>query len=327
MLILEEDVYMHMLKTLSETIGVSGYENSISKKIDSILSMNTDIHIEKDRIGNLICHLNGTAISPKVMIVTHMDEVGFQVMDINEFGNAKLKTLGNIKTWNALNQRLSTSEGEKKGIITCDDAEGIKQYEYDKLQLIPTKGKLRIGDVFGFDSQFMETTTQYIGKAMDNRISCYLLCKLLEKNLIIRNSIDFVFTVQEEIGMRGSRVAIAELTPDIIIDIDTSPVGERNSLKMGCGVGIKLSDSIGVSSLSLVNRLEKIAENKNISYQREVSDCGTSELIITNEKDVGAQRVGISIPCQNMHTAMTIVNKADVEACTLLVSSILELGL
>ena len=316
---------MQTLKMLSEIIGVSGYEESVSAIIEELLSKKGDISIKKDRMGNLICNKPGDNSLPKIMIIAHMDEVGFQVMEVDESGNATLKTLGNIKTWNVLNQCLSTSDEKKTGIVICDEPEGIKPYEFEKIRLLPTKGNLQIGDVFGFKSHFIETEKQFVGKAIDNRLSCYLLYDFLSSGINNKASIDFVFTVQEEIGMRGARVAITELMPDIIIDLDTSPVGERNSLKLGQGVGIKLSDSIGVSDQTLVSLLEKIAIEKNIPFQREVSDCGTSELIITNEHDTGARRVGISIPCQNIHTAMTIANKSDFASCKLLVRSFLEM--
>lgn len=134
----------------------------------------------------------------------------------------------------------------------------------------------------------------------------------------------FVFSVQEEIGMRGSRVAITTLEPDIIIDLDVSPVGKLNSLEMGAGVGIKISDSIAVSDQDLVEQCEKLARENDVVYQREVSDCGTTELIITNEKDNGAKRIGFSIPCLNMHTSKTIVNKKDVEMEERLLRFLLE---
>ena len=136
-----------------------------------------------------------------------------------------------------------------------------------------------------------------------------------------------MFSVQEEIGMRGARVAVSEFMPDIIIDVDVSPVGLYNSLKLGEGVGIKISDSIGVSSTKLVKQVEKIAQIQQIKYQYEVSDCGTSELIITNEKDAGAERIGLSIPCQNMHSPLTIINKYDLNTCKLLIDSIVQWGL
>ena len=127
--------------------------------------------------------------------------------------------------------------------------------------------------------------------------------------------------------MRGARVAITSLMPDIIIDVDVSPVGERNSLKLGDGVGIKMSDSVGISSEELVEQVERYTIVNEIKHQREVSDCGTAELIITNEKDAGSKRIGISIPCRNMHSPATVVDKRDVLACKQLLEVIMTNGL
>lgn len=315
------------LQRMSEIIGVSGYEKTIREHIKELVACHSDVQVVTDKIGNLICWKKGKASDVKVMIIAHMDEVGFQVMSIDDDGSARLKVLGNVKTWNMLNQRVSTANGERNGIIYCENPEGIKAYDYSKLKVIPTKGHFEIGDVLGFDIDLIETECQWIGKALDNRISCFLLCKLLEAKTDNANDACFVFTTQEETGMRGSRVAVSALAPDVIIDIDVSPVGERNSLKMGDGVGIKLSDSVGISSENLVNRIEQFANCNGIKYQREVSDCGTSELIITNERDLGSERVGLSIPCKNMHSTMTIINKSDVEACEQLINIILNRGL
>lgn len=318
---------MRTLKSLSEQIGVSGYEDTVRDYIKRSLEKNALEFVKVDNIGNLIIHKDSEIQSPSIMIIAHMDEVGFQVINVNEDGSASVKALGNLKTWNTINQRVSTEDGLKKGIVYCADSEGIKAHDYGKILIIPTAGKFETGDVLGFDTDLIESDKEYIGKALDNRVSCFILSEIIKMSVPCNNPVDFVFSVQEEIGMRGARVAVTELAPDIIIDLDVSPVGENNSLKMGNGIGIKLSDSIGVSSRRLVKQVEKIAVDANIKYQREVSDCGTSELIITNEKDAGAERIGISIPCLNMHSSLTRVNKEDFEMGLCLVKEILKSGL
>lgn len=318
---------MHDLKIMSELIGVSGYEKIIRNHIKHYVKDNPQVQIEIDRIGNVVVYKKGKISNPRIMIIAHMDEVGFQVMNVDNAGNAKVKTLGNIKTWNSINQRVSTCDGQKKGIVYCEDPDGIKAYDFEKIIIIPLLGKFKIGDVLCFESELIETETQYIGKALDNRVSCQILCEILNDKITSKNDIYFVFSVQEETGMRGARVAISEFAPDIIIDVDVSPVGIYNSLKLGEGVGIKLSDSIGVSSTNVVKQVEKIAQMQQIMYQYEVSDCGTSELIITNEKDAGAERIGLSIPCQNMHSPLTVINKYDLNTCKLLIASIVQFGM
>ena len=149
------------------------------------------------------------------------------------------------------------------------------------------------------------------------------MLELITEGKQYRDDIYFVFSTQEEIGMRGARVAITSLNPDVIIDIDVSPVGEMNSLEIGKGIGIKISDSVGVADSALVKLCEEVACEASIPYQLEVSDCGTTELIITNEKDNGARRMGISIPCQNIHTAHTLASKEDIENCIKLLKNVL----
>ena len=315
-----------ILKCISETTGVSGYEEDIRKQIEMLVSQCQDVKIYTDRIGNLICYKKGLQSDIKIMIIAHMDEVGFQVISVDG-DNICLKTLGNVKTWNAINQRISSSDDEKAAILYCEDPENMKPHDFEKIKAVPIKGSLEIGDVLGFDTPFIDSGTQWIGRALDNRISCGILIEILMSNINNKNDIYCVFSTQEEISMRGARVAVAALMPEVIIDLDVSPVGERNSLKMGHGVGIKLSDSIGVSSSSLVKQMERYAKDCDISFQREVSDCGTSELIITNEKDAGAERVGLSVPCRNMHSPMTMVCKEDVFACRQLLMTALKNGL
>lgn len=312
------------MKELFEIIGVSGYERNIREYIRQQLPTGDDRITYVDNVGNLVHIKYGTQPSKRIMVMAHMDEVGFQVMKVEGDGTALFKPLGNIKAWNAINERIVSSNHEVSGVIINDSAESVNAHDYDKIKGIPLEGMFQIGDVFGFDAHLTETKSKLSGKAIDNRISCANMLKIIQSKEQYTNDVYFVFSVQEEIGMRGSRVAITTLEPDIIIDLDVSPVGKLNSLEMGAGVGIKISDSIVVSDQDLVKQCEKLARENNVVYQREVSDCGTTELIITNEKDNGAKRIGFSIPCLNMHTSKTIVNKKDVEMEMMLLKLLLE---
>lgn len=308
------------MRELMASVGVSGYEEKIrSLLIEKLSGASDDIYT--DGVGNLICFRKGTDSRRKVMLISHMDEVGFQVMKLNNDGSAKLKPLGNVKTWNLINQAIITNDG-RVGVIICDDPSDIRAYDFNKLIAIPIIGEFKIGDVLCFNSNFIEGKDKIIGKAIDNRVSCYSMLELIAEGESYKDDVYFVFSTQEEIGMRGARVAITSLNPDIIIDVDVSPIGEMNSLEIGNGVGIKISDSVGVADSALVKLCEAVASETSIAYQLEVSDCGTTELIITNEKDSGAKRIGVSIPCQNMHTALTLVNKEDIENCIKLLKHI-----
>lgn len=309
------------IKRFAETIGVTGYEDEIRKSIfDSLPDGEKYI----DNIGNVVfVQKSKSEQTKKVMFIAHMDEVGYQIMHKNADGTYSIKPLGNIKTWNSINQRVVSAEG-KKAFLYCENSENIGAHEFEKIKAISISGKLEVGDVLSFDAKTELNGETIIGKALDNRVSCEILIESILEIKETNAEIYFVFTTQEEVGMRGARVAVTTIDPDIVLTIDVSPVGDRNSLELEKGVGIKMSDSIGVSDSGMVHTSKKIAEVNDIKYQMEVSDCGTSELIITNEKDKGAKKIGFSIPCKNMHSSATIVKISDVEACKKMVLSVIR---
>lgn len=307
-----------MLKALCELTAVSGYERLV---IDYLYYRLEEIPYGKtyiDNVGNLIFFVRGQDSKKKVLIQAHVDEVGFQVVSRIEKGKYSIKSLGNIKTWNAHQQRVMSDRGIS-GVIYAKDGEQLKPYNYDNLVLDICDSELsesvETGDVFAFCSPLQESKGRIIGKALDNRVSCYCLMEAISKCDTLKNDTYFCFSVMEETNMRGVRVLKSTIQPDICISVDASGIGERNSLKLGGGVGIKISDGMGISTVRAVKRAESIATENCIKYQLEVSDGGTSELIISNELDNGCDELGVSIPCSYMHSANSIMSMDDVNEC------------
>lgn len=314
-----------MLKELCDLIGVSGYESDVIQYLFEKLNNEKFGKTYIDNVGNLIVYRKGKNSRKRVLVLAHVDEVGFQIISERKPGQYKFKSLGNIKTWNAYQQRIISNTGIR-AVIYADDAENLKPYNYENLyiKLIDDISNIETGEIFTFSSKLVENESIIAGKALDNRISCYCLWRVIKECQDFENDMYFCFTVQEEIGMRGARVAKTTIRPDICINIDVSPVCERNSIEFKKGVGIKLSDSMSVSSQEFVKLATDIAKYNEISYQLEVSDCGTSELILTNELDNGCSEIGISIPCKHIHSANTIVHKTDIEECIRLLLFYLE---
>ena len=308
---------LNVLKQLCELNGVSGYETPVVKYLYELLRIPKYGKMHIDDVGNLIVFFPGKCTEKTILVQSHVDEVGFQVIGESGDGKYSIRSLGNIKTWNAYQQRVISSDGTI-GIICARDSEQLKAYNYDNLFLeIPNKSKkICVGQTFTFAAPMIETSDYIVGKALDNRVSCSCLVDVISQNMVYKNDTYFCFTVQEEMTMRGARVLKSTLKPDVCINVDMSGIGERNSLKLGNGVGIKISDSVGISATECVENAKRIAECNCINYQLEVSDCGTSELIITNELDYGCKELGISIPCERLHCANTVVSKKDIDACT-----------
>lgn len=311
-----------MLDRLCNTIGVSGYESEISQLIFSEIQ-NTAADVKMDKVGNVICLKKGKDGRKKVIISAHMDEVGFQIIKKIDENKYRIKALGNIKTWNAIQQRVKSENST--GVIYANNEDQLSAHNYDNIYLSVIHGKeAKVGDVFTFATDFCEGDLYYSGKALDNRLACHILLELINDSIESNADIYFVFTTQEEIGMRGMRVAKTNIMPDLCINIDVSAESDVNSIISGEGVGIKISDSMSISTPELVKRFEKIALDNNIKYQLEVSDCGTSELIITNELDNGCEEIGISLPCKYLHSANSLVNKNDFFATKKYLSKIIN---
>lgn len=310
-----------MLNKLCNMNGISGYELNVTKYLYSKLVSEKLDEIYIDKIGNLICFRKGFLGNGKIMISAHVDEVGFQIINQIEDGKFRIKSLGNIKTWNAIQQKVISDNAY--GVIYVYNEDNIKAYNYDNLYLKILGGtSVNTGDVFAFEGRFKDSEIYYSGKALDNRIACYCLLNLIKKNIKTNADIYYVFTVQEEVGMRGSRVVKSTIIPDMCINIDLSAECNMNSIRLSKGIGIKISDSIYISHPECVEWAKKLSDENQIMYQLEVSDCGTSELIITNELDNGCKDLGISIPCLFMHSANSVVCKSDVIECEKLLSVI-----
>lgn len=312
-----------MLKKYSNYIGVSGYESNIIKLLFDDISKYDIDDIFIDNIGNLVCFKKGSNSRKKIMINVHVDEVGIQVIKNVNNQEYRFKCLGNIKTWN-LNQKRMKSENSN-GVIYPVNEKNISAYNYENLVLKNlSNNKIKVGEVFTFESELIESENYFCGKALDNRISVYILTEILKSGIKPIDDIYFVFTVQEEISMRGIRVAKSSICPNICLTVDVTNVGEMNSVEIQKGVCIKISDSLGVSNYELVKKIEQIAIVCGISYQFEVSDNGTTEMIITDEKGNGCKEIGISIPCKYIHTANTIVSKFDVRECKKILDAIVN---
>lgn len=306
------------LNEFCNTFGVTGYEDKIIKKLSDEIKKNINIDFYYDNIGNLICLKKGKETSlnkQKIMITAHIDEVGLQIIEIKDKRKIKFKKLGNIKSECLFQQRVMF-EDESIGIICGENIAEIKNNTLEKMyiNLIKENTEIKIGDVCTFLPNYYEHENIIVSKALDNRVGCYILEKLLSIDIDNNNDLYFVFTTQEEFGLKGAKVALTSIKPDIFISIDVTPEGENNNIILSKGAAIKVSDSISIGNRKLINQFKEIATQNRIKYQLEISNCGTTEIALVNESGIGSKNVAISIPCREMHSANSIINKVDLES-------------
>lgn len=294
-------------------MGITGYETEIKDVLKEFLVQIELDDIYEDGIGNLICYKKGLLHDNKIVISAHCDEVGLQILNVKE-DKLRFKALGNVKCYNLYQQKIVFENGSK-GIILADENEKVEKYNYGNLyiQLIDKTQEIEIGDICTFDANYFETDQYIVSKSLDNRVSCFLLYKLLRENVVFQYDTYIVFSVQEEIGLKGIKAALTHLKPDIFISVDLTPECVDNTVKCGDGVAIKISDSIGISDRRLVSEFKEIAKKNRIKYQLEVNSCGTSEVALVSETGAGFKSIGISIPAKELHTANVMVKKSDMD--------------
>ncbi|MGD8457808.1 MAG: hypothetical protein PVF83_15605 [Anaerolineales bacterium] len=318
-----------LLEKLSNAIGVSGDESAIREIVlEEIKSMVDDIKI--DAIGNIIATKQGKGENlPKVMLAAHLDEIGFMITNDDGKGLFRFSMVGGIDTRELAGKPVIVGLEQIPGVIGTKPIHLAKAGELKKdisldalrIDLGPDIGsKVKIGDWATFATKFKRIGPSLRGKAIDDRVGVTTLITLLEN---APTNIDLLaaFTVQEEIGLRGARVAAFTLNPDLAFVLDTTPAmdipvwdGSENTLyrtKVEHGPAIYIADGVTLSDPRLVNLLKNIGDVYNIPYQFRQPGGGGTDAGAIHKQRSGIPSVSVSVPCRYLHTAASIMRLND----------------
>jgi putative aminopeptidase FrvX len=339
-----------LLKRLSEAPGVAGFEYGIAATIKKELEGAVD-SVREDNFGNLFAE-KGSG-DRTLMITAHTDEIGLIVKFIDDKGFIRFAKLGGIPDHILLAQRVILHGMNKKlqGVIGCRPIHVMKQDEmtklvtYDKMFIDTgaTKEQLesfgiRIGTPITFDRKFGELENDMvIGKAMDDRAGCYVLIEALRR-ANPKSKIVAVFTVQEEVGLRGATITSFAVKPDMGMAIDTTIAGDHpeiseqeSSAKIGKGPAIVVADgrkdslAYGMIGNPIVRGwMMDVADSEKIPYQLEVLEGGTQDATAIQITHAGVPSGSISIPSRYVHSFSEIVSKRDLEECVRLLVKFME---
>ena len=317
---------MELLKKLTQAWGVSGRESEVRELIKKEIEAYVD-EIKIDTLGNLIALKKGKGNGKKIMLSAHMDEIGLQVKKIESDGRIKVCKVGWIWTA-ALYSDKVIFQNKTIGVVGCDGNIEEAKNDVNKLYVdIGCTSKeevekyVKVGDYCGFIGPFYELTNDRIcAKSFDDRVGCWLLIEALKRNKGTKeNDIYYVFSVQEEVGCRGSLTAAQAISPDIGIAIDVTPdhfypSDLSGSNAVGEGIGVKLGDPSAMLDEQLVNMMIECCEDNNIKYQRDVMDRGGTDISSINRSGFGVRVVGISVVDRFAHSQSSIIAKGDLEA-------------
>lgn len=326
------------IKKLVETFGPSGYEKDIRDLIrqeiekDSLATGKGD-EVRVDAMGNLIVLKKGTGGGRKVMLAAHMDEIGVVVTHVDEKGFLRFGRVGGVRPHTLLGGRVRFADGTV-GVIGVEKLEDHSKVPgLDKLFIdVGAKDKdgclMRVGDVAGFIRPFVDMGDRLVAKAMDDRIGCAVLLQVLRDLKETPHDVHFVFTVQEEVGLRGATTSGYSVAPDLALAVDVTGTGDTPeahtlAISLGNGAAIKVKDGGMLAHPGVKNWLIETAEANEVPYQLEVLERGSSDARAIQTSRAGVPAGCVSIPCRYVHTPSEMVDYNDVtNAVRLLVAAL-----
>jgi len=339
-----------LLKKILNAAGVSGYESQIARIMHSEFKRACG-NAESDAFGNVIARAGKG--KKRIMLAAHMDEVGFLIKHINKDGFLNFIKIGGIDDRVLIGQRLlvKAKSGDIMGIIGVKPPHLLKEEEkkavvkYSEMFIDIGAGSLEaaqkmvaVADVAIFEPNagVLEGRLCY-GKAVDDRVGCYCLIKIMERLKKVNAEVFAVATAQEEVGLKGARTSSFKIAPDFAIAIDTTSAGDypgiketESSLKLGKGASITVIEAGGRGLI--VNEKTKelfvrVAEKHKIKYQMDVLEGGMTDGAIINMNREGIPTGVLSVPARYVHSPTAVFSMDDVEAViSLAVKSVEELA-
>lgn len=314
---------LNMLQILNGYHGPSGDEGAVADKIWSYASAFADEHWV-DPMGNLIVHKKGNG--PKIMFAAHMDSIGMMVTHIEENGFVRFGKIGGLHLAAILHTPVRFANGVR-GAVCADEGTDAK-LSIDTMYIdIGAKNKeeaeglVRIGDTAVFDTPTFAAGERLVSPYLDNRISCVILLAVLEQIKESPNDLYFVFTSQEEVGIRGAKTAAYSIEPDFAVAIDVTLSDDipgakhHGSSVLGKGAAIKVMDNSVICHPEVVRFMTDLAKKQDITYQSDVIRAGGTDAGAIHVSRAGVRTGGISIPCRYTHSPTEMVHVSDVDAC------------
>lgn len=320
-----------LIKKLVEAWGPSGYEHHVRALIEAEVTPFAD-EIRTDGLGNLICRVGSGG--PKVMIAAHMDEIGLMTtFQEPESGYLRFTQIGGLNKTTLFGSRVRFEDGTI-GVIGAHDswsaADSLDDFYVDVSTGDETESPVKAGQPASFWREYHERGNRLIAKSMDDRIGCVVAIEAMRRlNKQSANEVYFVFTVQEEVGLRGARASAYSVNPDVAIALDVTGTGDelknrKMAVKLGNGAAIKLHDSGLVVPPAIRDWMINRAEADNIPYQLELLTGGSTDAAAIQTARAGVPSGCISIPCRYVHSTSETVDLRDVQASVDLLTGLVQ---
>jgi endoglucanase len=320
---------LKLLEKLCNAIAISGDEGEVRKIVLEEVKPYAD-EVKVDAMGNVLATKVGRGRSNKrmrVMLDAHMDEVGFMIVADEGEGLYRFETVGGIDVRHLVGKQVLVGKEHTPAVIggkpvhLMNGEERTRKVPLDALRIdMGLSGKAKVGDYAGFATRFRRVGPSILSKSIDDRIGIATLIELVKQ---APSSIDLclAFSVQEEIGLRGAKVAAQNFNPDLAIAVDSTPAndlplyegGENMSYntKLGLGPAIYIADGSTLHDPRLVRFLQETAEAENIPYQFRQPGGGGTDSGAIQRSLAGIPTVSVSVPHRYTHSPVSISRVED----------------
>lgn len=324
---------IEILQALNETHGPSGDEGSVREKIAELARPFAD-ELITDTLGSLIVRKKGDG--PRVMLAAHMDSIGFIVTHIEKEGFLRVGRLGGIVPREAAYAPVRFKNGVR-GVFVPEEKADFGKLKLDQCYIDigagdeeEAKRLVQVGDTAVYDGPVRLQGSRVTAPYLDDRLACAVLLSVLERIKTPACDLYLVFTVQEEVGLRGARTAAWRAEPDVgiavdVTDVDDTPGSEKSgTARLGGGAAVKVMDSSVICHPGIVARLEELAGAEGIPTQRDILRAGGTDAGAIHTARLGVRTGGISIPCRYIHTPVETADLEDAEACVRLAAALVR---
>ncbi len=331
-----------MIERLREICTINGSSGDESKIREYIMNNIHPTEMRVDNIGNLIVFKKGKKTpNNKIMFAAHMDEVGFMITDIDGTGFLKFGALGGVNSEVVIGRRVKL----ENGLFGVVGTKALHQQSAEERKRFPDISDLYIdigassseeaetlasrGSYAYFDCDFFQFGDGFVkGKALDDRAGCVVMMDMI--NSETEYDAWYVFTVQEEVGTRGAKAAVASVNPDIAFVLETTTAcdiagvsGAKKVCELGKGAVVSYMDRSTIYDRHLYKLAFETAEKNGIAVQTKTVIAGGNDSGAIHVGSGGVRTCAISVPCRYLHSPSCVFKMSDFEAVKALAEKML----
>ena len=322
---------LKLLERLTNACAVSGDEGEVRQIVLEEIRPHVD-EVKIDHLGSVLASRSGSAKNRlRVMLAAHMDEIGFMLTqnEDSEAGIFRFGSVGGVSPSHLAGKPVLIGKDHVPGVIgakpvhltTMEELRTPLSLDNLRIDVGPgNSGRVKVGDRATFATRFIRAGASLRAKALDDRLGVATLIELV-KNAPANIDLLAAFTVQEEVGLRGAKVAAYALEPDVAIALDSTPANDlpawdgsentRYNTRLGEGPAIYVADAATLSDPRLIRLLVETAEAAGIPYQLRQPGGGGTDAGAMHKQRAGLPSISVSVPGRYLHTPVSIARLSD----------------